>query len=481
VNKRVEVRVERDLLGEMQLPAGAYWGIQTMRAREGFSISGLRPHHRLVEATVLIKKAAAFVNLESGRLSGEISQGITQAADEILGGQWRDQFVVDPYQPGCGFAHNANTNEVLANRAAEILGGQVGTYAVVHPADHVNLCQSANDVFPSSMRIAILLELKEMEHVLLDLERLLRRKALEFDRIVKVARPQLRDSVPITLGQEFNAYGSSVERSCRRLREASQSLLELNIGATIVGSGIMTDSAYGGKMIERLSQMTGFRLRAGEDLFRLSQSASDFLEFSASLRELAVELIKISNDLRLLSSGPRTGLFEISLPPAVLEPNPLSPQLLPPTATPGHPECLCMVAYQVIGHDTAVMLAAQSGQLEVNIMTPLIIHNILQSMDILRQALGSFNQHCVAGITANPGRCKEFLDSTEAQMLALATVIGMTRAKALADEAPVTGKTLKQLVLEQDLLPKDQVDKLLTCRQVTQPGTTFDTSSGARF
>ncbi len=481
MNKRVEVRVERDLLGDMQLPAGVYWGIQTMRAREGFNASGLKPHHRLVEATVLIKKAAALINFENGKLSSEICKGITQAADEILGGQWRDQFVVDPYQPGCGFAHNANINEVLANRAAEILGGQIGTYAIVHPTDHVNLSQSANDVFPTSMRIAILLELKEMEHVLLDLERLLRRKALEFDRIVKVARPQLRDSVPITLGQEFNAYGSSVERSCRRLRESSQSLLELNIGATLVGSGIMTDPSYTGKMIERLSQMTGLRLRAGEDLFRLSQSASDFLEFSSSLRELSVELIKIANDLRLLSSGPRTGLFEISLPPAILEPNPVSPQLLPPNATPGHPESLCMVSYQVIGNDTAVMLAAQSGQLELNVMTPLISHNILHSMDILRQTLASFNPNCVAGITANAGRCKEFLDATEAQMLALATVIGMTRAKALADEAPLTGKTLKQLVLEHDLLPRDQVDKLFSCRQVTQPGTTFDTNTGSGY
>lgn len=477
MNKRAEFRIERDQLGEMQIPAGVYWGIQTARARENFTISGLKPHANLVDATIFIKKAAAIVNAESGALSSQLSKVIAQAADEVLTGQWRDQFVVDPYQSGCGSAHNANCNEVLANRAAEILGGQAGTYSLVHPSDHVNMSQSSNDVFPSAMRIAILLSLKEFDPVLLDLERLLRRKALEFDRIVKPGRPHLRDSLPVTLGQEFNAFGSSVERSYRRISEASLSLHELNVGATLIGTGVSSDPSHAGQMVERLSNLTGLRLRCGDDYFRLAQSASDFLEFSSSLRELAVELIKISHDLRLLSSGPRTGFFEISLPPAVLEPHPVAPQVLPPVATPGLVECLSMVAYQVAGNDTTVMLAAQAGQLELNVMTPVIIHNILQSMDLLKHSLVTFNQHCISGITANAARCKEFLELTEAPILALASQIGLDKAKALADESLSTGKTIKQLVLEQELLPREMIDKVFSCKSLTQPGTTFGSAS----
>ncbi len=478
VNKKSDFRTEKDQLGEMQIPASAYWGIQTMRVQESFAPSALKPHPQLIDAAVVIKKVAALVNAEDGRLNSEVSKGIVQSADEVLNGQWRDEFIVDPFQAGCGWAYNVNVNEVLANRAAEILGGQVGKYTLVHPNDHVNMLQAAGDVFQSAMRIAILTEHKELEHVLLDLERLLRRKALEFNRIVKIARPGLRDSVPITLGQEFNAYGSAIEHCCRRLADASHGLQELNIGAGPAGSGIAADPVYVSKMIERLSHFTGLHLRNGDDFFRLSQSAADFLSFSSSMRELAVELARISGDLRLLSSGPHTGIAEISLPAIFVQPHLLAPGMVPATAPPALPECVTMVAYQVIGNDTAVMLAAQAGQLDANIMTPLISHNILQSITLLKQALSPFNRHCVAGITASSSRCKELLELTESPLLALAAHLGVARAQELDEEARTTGKSLRNLIIEQQLIPGTELDKILSCLDLCQPGS-WDSTTGS--
>ncbi len=474
MNKKPDYRLEKDQQGEMPVPVGALWGIQTARARESFNISGQKPHPKLIDATVHIKKAAALTNVELGRLPAEPGRAIAQAADEVLNGQWRDHFIVDPFQPGGGILHNANVNEVLANRACEILGGMPGTYTMVSPNAHVNMAQSANDLFPSAMRLAILLELREFEPVMLDLERLLRRKALEFDRVVKVGRPHLRDSLPLTLGQEFNAYGSSIEHSLKRLRAASQCLTELNIGATAVGSGLSAGEPYTTRIVDRLSQATGARLRAGEDFFRLSQSASDFLEFSAALRALAAELVKIANDLRILSSGPRTGFGEIVLPELVSQPHVVADSLLPGTQLPALPECLVMVAYQVMGNDATVALCAQSGQLECNVTTPLVIHCTLQSLELLKNVLISFNQRCLAGIAANAARCKELLEATEAPLLALAAQVGLEKARVVYEEAQATGKQLKEIVLETQLVPGDEVDKLLSCKNVTQASARID-------
>lgn len=471
MNKRSDFRVERDQLGEMQIPSGAYWGIQTMRARQNFTISGLAPHPKLIETCVILKKAAAQLNVEEGYISLQMGKAIAQAADEILNGQLRDQFIVDPFQSGCGCAHISNVNEVLANRAAEILGGQCGTYTLVNPDEHVSAQQLPCDVFQTATRMAILLVFRDLEHALLDLERLLRRKALEFDRIVKVGRLQLRDSLPVTLGQEFNAYGSAIEHSSRHLRQSSHSLCELNIGSSPVGPSFTVDYHRIGRMVERLCQMTGLPLKAGDDLGRLCQSASDFLEFSANLRQLAVELLKIGNDLRLLSSGPNAGFGELNLPPVVLHPHAASRFKLPPHATPGLLECLAMASYQVVGNDSTVMLAAQSGQLEANVMTPLIAHNVLQSMDLLTNAVITLNKHCISGITANAARCKELLDSTDAPMLALASAIGIEDAAALAEEAAAERKSLRQVALEKGIMPPDQLDKILSCKSLTQPVT----------
>ena len=477
MNKKGEFRFEQDSLGEMQIPIGAYWGIRTARARDAFAINGLKPHPKIVDGTVLTKKAAALANGQIGILTAQVSRSIVQAADEVLNGQWRDQFVVDPYQVGGSFSHNANVNEVLANRAAEILGSSAGTYALVHPDNHVNLGQSANDVFPTAMRLAILLMLRELEPVLLDLERLLRRKSLEFDKVVKVGRTHLRDSAPITLGQEFNAYGSSVERSYRRIVEASHSLFELNIGGTSVGTGLNADPAYISLVVEKLSQLAGLQLKPAEDYFRLTQSMADFVEFSSGLKELAVELNKIANDIRLLNSGPRAGLGELALPPLLAEPAPTMPESLPPRFNPALAECVSMVALQVIGNDLVVTLAAQSGQLEMNVMMPSIIHNILQSMELLKQVLLPFSQRCISGIVANAARCRELLETSGMVTSTLITEIGYEKAAAIARQSQETGRSIRDLLIEQDLVASEQLDRLLQFKSMTQPGRQPGTTS----
>lgn len=468
VYKKGDLRAERDLHGEVQIPSGVYWGIQTARAKELFSISGLQPNVRLVDGMLLVKKACAGANAECGRLDGKILRGITQACDEALAGQWRDQFVVDPFQAGSGTALNANINEVIANRGAEILGGSIGAYEPIHPYKHVNLGQAANDVFPTAMRIAILMALREFEPALLDLERLLRRKSLEFERVIKVGRIHLQDSVPISLGQEFNAYGSSIERCHRRIREASDAFLELNIGATFVGTGVGTDRTYATCVVEKLSQFTNFRLRGADDPFRISQSAFDFLQFSSTLKELATELIKIANDLRLLSSGPRAGLSEITIPSSFQEPSNLVPETS--HTVPALIESLIMVSFQILGFDAVVALATLSGQLESNVMTPIISYNILQSVDMLRNSILIFNQRCLAGITANVARCRQLLESSHGMEAILSQYVGRDKAVELVSEASKTGKDLKQIITEQNVMPSEALERLLHHKNLVSPG-----------
>ena len=470
MNKKGEFRVERDQLGEMQIPATAYWGIKTARSWEAFPLSGLKPHNKLVEASVLVKKAAALANADSGRLDTHISRAIAQAADEVLNGQWHDHFIVHPFQSGAGIAHNHNVNEVLANRGSEILGGITGTYTTIHPEDHVNLSQSAHDTYPTAMRLAILLSLKDFEPVLLDLERLLRRKSLEFDKIVKVGRTYLKDTAPVTLGQEFNAYGASIEHSYRRIREASQSLLEMNIGASAVGTGINASPEYITKVHERLQTLSGLRLKPVEDFFRLSQSLADFVEFSSSLKELSIELTKIANDLQLLNSGPKAGFAELTLPTIQIEPSIILPGILPDQTNPTMAECVSMVAFQVIGNDLAITLAAQSGQLELNIMMPMVIHNILSSMDLLKNVVLAFNQRCIAGISANTARCRELLEASNLMAGALVEHLGVKQLTALIEESRTTGKTLRDLVIGQDLMTQELWDKTLQQKSLTRPG-----------
>ena len=468
--KRLEARIEYDAFGPIQIPANCYWGAQTARAKEHLFACGWKFHTKLLEAFILVKKAAALVNSDLGRFEPRIGTAIAQACDEIISGQWREQFIAEPLQSGTGAALNVNVNEVLANRAEELLGGNVGEYKIVDPNMHVNLGQSTNDVFPTAMRLALLTSLKEFEPAILDLERLLRRKALEFAKIVKPGRVHLRDSVPITLGQEFNAFGSTVERSLKHLKEASNCLFELNIGATHVGTGWDTHPSYQARMVEKLSNLSKMRLKAGEDLVRLSQSMSDFVQLSSAMRQLALELNKIANDLRLLNSGPTGGFAEIKLPPVLPTPSALLPDGLPEEVHPLLAESLNMVCFQIIGLDLANAFASQAGQLEINPMGSLILQNLLQSVDLLKQCVFTFNQKCLAGIVADSERCQQLLGLSGALFAAISEQIGLEDARALLKMHDDNPERLRKALLEGNVLSPGVVEKIFSQSYFTACG-----------
>ncbi len=458
-------RRERDPLGEKEVPQEAYWGIQTARALENFPISGLRPHPQFVRATVLVKKAAAQANMATGRLDARIGNAIIQAADEVLAGKLRDQFVVDVFQAGAGTSHNMNANEVLANRAIEILGGKKGNYRLVHPNDHVNMAQSTNDSFPTAMRIAALFLVGELLPVLQQLADALQAKAVEFDGIVKPGRTHLQDAVPIRLGQVFGGYALTVERHAVNIKNAAQSLEELNIGATAVGTGLNAEPAYVRLIVARLAELTSLPFRNAENLVQITQSMADFVAVSGALRGLATDLSRIANDLRLLSSGPKTGLAEIRLP--AVQPG---SSIMPGKVNPVMAEMLNMVCFQVMGNDLTIALAAQAGQLELNVMMPLIAFNLMLSLEILKNGIASFTRRCVAGITADAERCRELVEQSLSLATALSPYIGYEAAAAIAQESLETGKPLRSIVLERGLLPAEELDRVLSPQAMTEPG-----------
>ncbi len=468
MTRKGETRQEQDFSGAVAVPAGALWGASTQRSLDTLGFQNLPAHQMLIRSLMLVKKAACQANQMEGRLAPDLAHAISQAADEVLNGQWSSHLPVSALQGPAGRPHNANVNELLANRANQILGSTTGTYKPVHPDRHVNLGQSATDVFSTAARLAILSCLIELRPVLLDLERLLRRKALEFGKITKTGRRQLKDSLPVTLGQEFNAYGATVERGLRRMDAAAQTLLELNLGATEVGTGIDADPEYVRHAVQILSAETGLPLRQGEDLFRLTQTMSDFVEFSSSLKELALDLVKIAGDLRLMSSGPQAGLSEIFLPAAGQASQSIMPGAL--SQDPGLTEVVTMVAFQVVGNDLALSLAAQAGQLEVNVMSPLAAHLILSSLDLIHTSISAFNQHCLKGLSANPDRCAEFLDIRGALLIALTYHVGHEQASRLLEESESSGASLRDLVISQDLLPPDAIDRIMRYTELTGPG-----------
>jgi aspartate ammonia-lyase len=458
-------RIERDPLGEFSVPDDAYYGIQTARAVENFPISGLRAHPDLVTATVLIKKAAALANVTLGRLDSPIGDAIVAAADEILAGALRDQFVVDVYQAGAGTSHNMNTNEVLANRAAERLGGARGDYTKVHPNDHVNMGQSTNDVFPTATRLALLLghgALLESAHAL---AQSLRGKATEFESVLKVGRTHLQDAVPMTLGQEFGGYAACITSGADDVERAADQLRELNLGATAVGTGLNAGDDYTARAIENLGRFTGLDLRAAENRFRVTQSMGDVLSYSGAMRRLAVELGKVASDLRLLSMGPRAGLSEIALP--AVQPG---SSIMPGKVNPSVPEMVNMVCFQAIGCDTTVCMAAEAGQLELNVMMPVIAWNALHSSTILRQAMITLQTRCVDGIEADAERARELMERSTAVATALSPYIGYAKTAEIAKESVKTGKPIRALVLERGLLDPEQLDRVLSADAMTRPG-----------
>ena len=458
-------RTEHDPLGERQVPAAAYYGIQTQRAIENFPISGLRATPDFVTATVLVKKAAAEANASLGRLDSEIAGAIVRAADEILGGALRNEFVVDVYQAGAGTSHNMNANEVLANRAAEILGSARGTYDRVHPNDHVNMGQSTNDVFPTATRLALLLTSSPLVESARALADSLARKGDELSDVLKVGRTHLQDAVPVTLGQEFGGWAACVERGADDVARSSEQLCELNLGATAVGTGLNAGDDYTAAAVTNLARYMGLPLVPARNRFRVTQSMGDVLAWSGALRRLAVEVSKVASDLRLLSMGPRAGLGEILLP--AVQPG---SSIMPGKVNPSVPEMVNQVCYQVIGCDTTVAAAAEGGQLELNVMMPVIAWNALHASTILRQALVVLRTRTIDGIQADVDRCRELLDRSTAVATALSPYIGYATTAEIAKESVGSGKSIRDLVLARGLLDAERLDRILAPAAMTEPG-----------
>lgn len=472
-----EYRIEKDSLGEVRVPANAYWGAQTQRAIHNFPITGLRPYRAFVWSMALIKRSAAEVNNDLGlfvdkEIDGRVISGddmalaIIRAGDEILGGKFADQFVVDPIQAGAGTSHNMNVNEVMANRANEILGfGLDVKNKPINPNDHVNMAQSTNDTIPTAIRLGALWRLDEMLAVLERLSNELREKACDFDSIVKSGRTHLQDAVPVRLGQEFGAYARAVERDSDKIREAAEGLRRLGIGGTATGTGLNAHPEYHKRMVEVLSRLSGIDLYESDDLFESMQSMADPVHFSGALRTLAQDLVRIANDFRLLASGPTTGLDEIRLP--AVQPG---SSIMPGKVNPVLAEMLDMAMFQVLGNDLTVMLAGQAGQLELNVMMPIIAFNLFQSMDIIINSVNSFIDFCVVGLTANAEKATGWLAKNAILVTALNPVIGYQKGAEVAKEALATNRTVREVVIEKGYLTPEMADKLLDVTALTEGG-----------
>ncbi|HEX5576184.1 MAG TPA: aspartate ammonia-lyase [Gemmatimonadales bacterium] len=463
--KSDSTRLERDPLGEKAVPSSALYGIQTLRAAENFPISGLRPLPPLVDAMIWIKRSAAVVHRQTGRLETRLADAIISAADEVLAGQHRDQFILDVYQAGAGTSQNMNCNEVLANRANELLGGARGTYQPVHPNDHVNMAQSTNDVIPTALRLGTLSTLRGTLAALDRLSESLLSKGRQFDRIVKSGRTHLQDATPIRLGQEFTAYGRTVARHREKLSQASEWLRELGIGGTAVGTGINAEPEYAHLVVQELARISELELRPGKDLVQLMQSMGDVATVSGALRAYVLDLNKIANDIRLLASGPRTGLAEILLPP--VQPG---SSIMPGKVNPSIAEMVNQVCYQALGLDTTIAMAAEAGQLELNVMMPVMAHNLVFALTIVGNASAVLAERCVDGIQADEAQCAYWLERSPALVTALAPKIGYAEAAELAKEAVATGLTVKELVVKKRLLEGQELEEVLNLRAMTEPG-----------
>jgi len=458
-------RAETDTLGEVRVPAGAYRGAQTQRAVENFPVSGLRSPAALVRACVMVKLAAARTNRDLGKLAADVADTIEQACREVLDdGRLIEEWVVDPFQAGAGTSFNMNTNEVLANRANELLGRPLGTYRPVHPNDHVNMSQSTNDTFPTAMHVAVLLEGTDAASALDGLAGALAEKGRAFDGIVKSGRTHLQDAAPVRLGQEFAAYAAAVGRAAGDLRRALDACRSLPLGGSATGTGLNTHPAYAAKAAGHLAEIAGLDLRPAADLRHAMQSMAPAAGVSAALRNLALELSRIANDLRLLASGPRTGLAEIRLPP--VQPG---SSIMPGKVNPSLLECLNMVAMQVVGNDAAVAQAVAAGQMELNVFMPLMAHNLLQNIQILKNFLPVVAERCIRGIEADAKRCRHYFEASAGLATLLNQHIGYARAAEVAKEAVATGKSVRDLILEKGLMPEADLDAALETRRVTEP------------
>lgn len=452
----MEYRVESDSIGSMQVPADAYYGVQSLRAKENFHITGQRMHPVMITCLAVIKKAAAITNARAGKLEHWRADAICQACSDILHGQLHDQFIVDPVQGGAGTSANMNANEVIANRAIELLGGKLGDYSIIHPNDHVNMAQSTNDVFPTAGKLTVLHLLPGLIAELRRLEEALEQKAEEFKDIIKMGRTQLQDAVPIRLGSSFHAYASVIRRDISRIRSVEQEMQVINLGGTAIGTAINASPEYLSHIAETMEQISGVRLVQADDLVDATQNLDGFVTVSGALKTCAVDLSKMANDLRLLSSGPRTGVHEINLPARQN-----GSSIMPGKVNPVIPEVVSQVAFHVIGSDHAITMAAEAGQLELNAFEPVLFFNLFQDIEMLQGAVMTFVDNCISGITANPERCQELLEHSVGMVTALCPYIGYKKAADIAKLSLKTGRKISELVAEEGLMTPEQLKTVL--------------------
>ncbi|WP_017813569.1 MULTISPECIES: aspartate ammonia-lyase [Paenibacillus] len=459
------MRVEKDFLGTKEVPDEAYYGIQTLRAVENFPITGQRLHPELIRAMAMVKKGAALANMELSRLYGPKGEAIVQAADEILAGQWLDQFIVDPIQGGAGTSINMNTNEVIANRALEIMGKEKGAYVDISPNNHVNMAQSTNDAFPTAIHLATLSMIEKLLVAMRELQQSFQTKADEFDTVIKMGRTHLQDAVPIRLGQEFQAYARVLSRDIRRVEATRENLLHINMGATAVGTGLNADRRYITRVAEILAEISGFEVTASDHLVDATQNTDAYTEVSAALKICMMNMSKVANDIRLMASGPYAGLNELSLP--ARQPG---SSIMPGKVNPVMCEVINQIAFQVIGNDNTICLASEAGQLELNVMEPVLVYNLLQSLEIMKQGFTVFRLHCVDGIQANVDNCRQYVERSVGMITALNPHLGYEVVSRIAREAIQTGKSVRELCLLYNVLTEEELNIILDPYQMTEPG-----------
>ncbi|KAF6546811.1 MULTISPECIES: aspartate ammonia-lyase [unclassified Bacillus (in: firmicutes)] len=464
-NAQKEYRQEKDFLGEKQIEADVYYGIQTLRAKENFPITGYRIHEEMINALAIVKKAAALANMDVKRLYEGIGNAIVQAADEILEGKWHDQFIVDPIQGGAGTSMNMNANEVIGNRALEIMSHKKGEYIHLSPNTHVNMSQSTNDVFPTAIHISTLKLLDKLLDTMAHMLSVFKDKAKQFDSVIKMGRTHLQDAVPIRLGQEFEAYSRVLERDIKRIKQSRQHLYEVNMGATAVGTGLNADPRYIEQVVKHLADISGLPLVGAGHLVDATQNTDAYTEVSAALKVCMMNMSKIANDLRLMASGPRAGLAEISLP--ARQPG---SSIMPGKVNPVMAELINQIAFQVIGNDNTICLASEAGQLELNVMEPVLVFNLLQSISIMNNGFRSFTDHCLAGIEANEKRLKQYVEKSVGVITAVNPHLGYEAAARIAREAIMTGQSVRDLCLQNDVLTVEELDIILNPYEMTKPG-----------
>ncbi|MGC4379068.1 aspartate ammonia-lyase [Fictibacillus sp. Mic-4] len=465
IETKQHMRMEKDFLGAKEVPQEAYYGIQTLRAVENFPITGYRIHGELIRAMAIVKKAAALANMDIGRLDFTRGNAIAEAAQEIIEGKWHDQFIVDPIQGGAGTSINMNANEIIANRALEVLGKEKGDYSYISPNSHVNMSQSTNDAFPTAIHIAVLNLLELLLHTMDDMHRVFLQKACQFDHVIKMGRTHLQDAVPIRLGQEFEAYSRAIERDIKRINQSKQHLYEVNMGATAVGTGLNADPRYIEAVVKHLADISKLPLVRAEHLVDATQNTDAYTEVSAALKVCMMNMSKIANDLRLMASGPRAGWGEITLP--ARQPG---SSIMPGKVNPVMAEVINQVAFQVIGNDHTICLASEAGQLELNVMEPVLVFNLIQSISIMNNAFRVFTNHCLKGIEANEDRLKAYVEKSVGVITAVNPHIGYETAAQIAREAILSGRSIRELCLKHGVLTEEELDLILDPYEMTHPG-----------